>query len=101
MKADAGFVGNLREQDRLDLLFTPVYSRTTHAWAGYCLDRLVIASSYGINIYELSTGKKLETILPLCDPFNDHIVVWKDAYGAIHVATGSNSGRIYHYVLQK
>lgn len=31
----AVFVGDLHDGDRLDLLFTPAYSRDTHTWAGY------------------------------------------------------------------
>ncbi len=35
VSAHAVFVGNIQDADRLDLLFTPSYSRDTNTWAGY------------------------------------------------------------------
>ncbi len=67
--------------------------------AAFDLDRLFVTNWDRIDVYEISTGKKLETILPACDQFSDGIVVWKDVYGTTHVAVGNGSA-IKHYVLQ-
>ncbi|MEO6037314.1 MAG: hypothetical protein ABIQ93_02805 [Saprospiraceae bacterium] len=68
--------------------------------AEFDLDRLFTIGSTGIGIYEISTGKKLETILAPWQQFGNGLAVWKDVYGAIHVAVESGVGKIYHYVLQ-
>ena len=96
-----GNVGDLQvwENNGHSLLYR-IFPLSGDVKAAFYLDRLIVSSTDYIDVYELSSGKKLETIVAPCKRFMYGNAVWKDAYGAINLAVGAGDGNIYHYVLQ-
>ena len=88
-----------------------VFDRTSHAalyrfyLAGtvrveFDLDRLLVFNGGLINLHEISTGKKLQTITPPCEGLTENALVWKDGPGNIQLAVAGCAGNIYRYTLQ-
>ncbi len=91
-----------------------VFDRTTHAvryrldkvsgtvQTAFDVDRLVVADHGLIEVYALSTGRQLETIVAPCEGFSGSTMMWKDAQGYVHLAVGSATGSsFFRYNLQK
>lgn len=63
------------------------------------LDRLFAFSGGAMEVYKLSTGEKLSTIMPPCEGFTRNIATWKGSHDRIELSIVGRANNIYRYVL--
>ena len=73
---------------------------STTVRVAFDLNRLFVPTGGSVSVYEISTGKKLETIRAPCEQFTENLSACKDEQGALQLAMEGGAGNIYRYMLQ-
>ena len=67
----------------------------------FATNRLFNTDGDFLDVYELSTGKKLESIIAPCEQFSGNLAVWTNPQGAVQVAAAGQHGGMYRYAVTR
>ncbi len=67
----------------------------------FATNRLFKTDGDFLDIYDIQTGKKLESIIAPCEQFSGNLTVWTNSQGVVQMAVAGMSGGMYRYAVTR